>query len=773
MSKSFKKFIAVVSAIAMVVTSLTVYNSKVVEANATATQNGKIYTVTDGTNDGFTWFTCNGLQIFNEVDGHIGFAWGIAVNPNSISVSINETAVTTYNGNANGVFVAYSQFKDLTDGEYQVVVTATTVGTESEEAKNVTGNATLKIESQGETTTVSTITNPSEVDWESLEWLGNGTSDSANNSRFKAYILPNNPKKLEVTNLQIKDSLNAVYMPNSDSPAKTITVNGVDVTSQCKTEGAQTFVPVSALVGANYNTVVITTVNNYALTAFVYNNKVEEVTEPIETTEAELPVETTETETTTVVEEFDPSTITSWTPVTGSTTLSYYVVSGTDIKAIQTPNMQADRLYAAYEVAGPVKAILNGVETGEVSGVGFWITKGQFNEGYNLLVVQDAYGNNKVTMYVKADKEEETTTKAYVDGEVLVNDSKTVEVPAYEGGDYWQKEFKNVPVTYVAGKKYVAEVVVSSTAAKTIKLVFQREITWDFVDAAAGYEATIQAGNKVKITYVFEATQGTDNGNFDIYLGSVAEATTLVFESKKLTTYTEVPEGVVTGVEVLSAPTVTEYNVTVDGGEATKVAENGTYTLPTDATYGYYCNGEMYKAGAEVTVTTDMAFTSVNTLAVAFDAEGKAGIKLNGANTSGIRYQATVTSNNMDAVSSSAIVEGMLITANDIYENNNSELTLASTYTVKNIVNSGWYKGTIGTYCGSIVNIVESNYIRNFIAKAYVTVNYTDGTSTTVYSGVSKVRSIAEVAQKLIAAGALGNYTTEEQAVIQAFAAAK
>lgn len=157
----------------------------------------------------------------------------------------------------------------------------------------------------------------------------------------------------------------------------------------------------------------------------------------------------------------------------------------------------------------------------------------------------------------------EIETTVYNDGAVLVSDANvTKDVPAYESGDLWQNEYNHTDINYIAGKNYVAEVVVSSDVNKTIKLVFQRIGVWDFVDAAGGYEYEIKAGEKVKITYVFNAAQGTDNGNFDIYLGSVADAATLVFESKTLTTYTTVPDGVVTGVEVLEAGSE-EENTTV------------------------------------------------------------------------------------------------------------------------------------------------------------------------------------------------------------------
>ena len=242
MKKSFKKVIAILCAIAMVVTSVTVYNAQTAKASANSTGNGKVYTVTDGTNEGFTGFTCNGMEIFSETDGHIGFAWGEKVDPASIKVSINDAEVTTYNANANGIFVEYSQFKGLADGEYPIVVSATTAG---ENVKQVTGNATLKIQDQGETEPA--VTDPSAVKWDTITWLGNGTTDQANLDSFKAYISPANPKKLEVINIQAKNDVNALYMPNNDSPAEKIEVNGADVTGDCITDGAQTFVPVSIL----------------------------------------------------------------------------------------------------------------------------------------------------------------------------------------------------------------------------------------------------------------------------------------------------------------------------------------------------------------------------------------------------------------------------------------------------------------------------------------------------------------------------------------------
>ena len=200
--------------------------------------------------------------------------------------------------------------------------------------------------------------------------------------------------------------------------------------------------------------------------------------------------------------------------------------------------------------------------------------------------------------------------------------------------------------------------------------------------------------------------------------------------------------------------------VTIDGTAVDIV--DGKVTLGS-AAYGYYCDGKMYKPETTVGATNGMAFTSVDELSVAM-ANG-AGIRYQG--TAGIRFQATVSSDNMEAVNSDAIKEGTLITANDIYEAHDSKLDLTSGYTLINIENSGWYK-TEGTYCGSICNIIESNYIRNFTARAYVTVNYEDGTSITVYSSMGPVRTISGVAAAVKNAGYVG-IADEYHSVIDSF----
>ena len=174
----------------------------------------------------------------------------------------------------------------------------------------------------------------------------------------------------------------------------------------------------------------------------------------------------------------------------------------------------------------------------------------------------------------------------------------------------------------------------------------------------------------------------------------------------------------------------------------------------------------MYKAGSEVEVTEDMAFTSVKELNITM-AQG-AGIRYIG--DSGLRFQATITSDNMDAVASDAITEGTLITTSDIYnEGKNGELTLEYAKTKLNIVNSGWFNNQTGVYCGSVCKIAESNYKREFVARAYVTIKYENADDVTVYSGMGSSRSVQFVAHAIIADGYKG-IAEEYHSVIDNFA---
>lgn len=445
----------------------------------------------------------------------------------------------------------------------------------------------------------------------------------------------------------------------------------------------------------------------------------------------------------------DPSAVV-WKDIANGSGYSYNDNTNVQVVSVQQPEFASEQgIYMT--VPGAIESIsINGVDSEKyaLQGGGAVVYLSGLVKGENTINIK--YAGGEATVIIKNENEtinpEETTTTPYKDGEVLVNESnKTIEVPSYSDGDSWRSEYNNTPVKYVKGKKYVAEVVVSSTAAKTIKMVFQRNSIWDFVDSNSGYEVTIAAGNKVKITYVFEATQSTNDGNFDIHLGSAADATTLVFESKKLTTYNEVPAGVQTGVEVI--PSQTKYTVTEDG-VAKEVTEGSSYTFGKNE-QGYYdaTNGVAYAPEEVITVDRNITVTGIK-LNVAM--ESGAGIKL--TTPTGLRFKTNVTGTT-DILSHSNIIKtGTIITASDILDGGTVDDDFVKSNKLKlNIENenNGWYGNTAGTFCASIVELQEANYARDFVGVGYVTITYNNNKTKTIYAPSGTVRAVATVAQNI------------------------
>lgn len=720
-SKRKQGILAIICTIAMIVTSITVYNPREVKADPSATVDGKQYSATVKDSGEWTGFACQG--IFDSA--RIRFAWGIDVDSNTITASIGETKLTVNGKNAKEMNIPLSEVTSLGVGSYDIVIKATTVASESAEAKEISATATLKIEKVEGTTELQKPSAPT------------GLVANINNLKTDYTIAFANV----ATATSYKFYLDRTYK-------KDITNGGIVTIEELGLEAGKTYkFGVSAVNAAGES--------------------------DITTIDVTVPGQEEETTTGSSTKPFDPSTIedSKWTLALNSETVSYYIADGKADKVPVKPQLEGDNYYIAFSLAAKFKSVtIDGVSKDVEEGAFCRVKASDLTSGYHTLVVTDHYGKESITIYFKVAKEEE-----YKDGEVLVNESnQTKEVPAYKDGDYWQKEYNNAPVKYVKGKKYVAEVVVSSTAAKRIKMVFQRVNIWDFVDANQGYEASIAAGNKVKITYVFEATQSTNNGNFDIYLGSAADATTMVFESKKLTTYNEVPDGVQTGVEVLEAPETTKYTVSIDGTEK-QCKEGDLISVPADG-QGYYdvTKKVAYAPGTVLPVNENMTLKSIK-----LNVTMTPGASIRLAAPTGLRFQTTVTSGNGIAadeiLNSKTVTTGTLITTLDLYTTNGNTLTKDSTYTVLDIANDGWFndgtKTETGKFCGSIIKIQKDNYGRKFIAVGYATINYSNGKSKTVYADVTEnnAKSIKGVAEKIQGSAAYNKYTPAQQGVIDKY----
>lgn len=437
----------------------------------------------------------------------------------------------------------------------------------------------------------------------------------------------------------------------------------------------------------------------------------------------------------------------SWKSIDGTDKYAYNSNTKVNVVNIQGKDGK-DSVYMNVP-AGITSISVNGKTeaVGAIEGSGFWVYFSALTEEENEVVVY--MGTESRTVVIKKLKDD-SDDSSYKDGEVLVNESnQTKEVPACKDNEKeYEPEYKHEGMKYVQGKKYVAEVVVSSTAAKRIGLVFQKngvnDQDWGFVnkDNVVHY-VDIAAGNKVKITYVFESMRSVDNGVFDIYLGCNGDATTLVFESKKLTTYNEVPAGVQTGVEVLEAPT--KYTVTEDG-VAKEVTEGSSYTFGKNA-QGYYdaTNGVAYAPEEVITVDRNITVTCIK-LNVAM--ESGAGIKL--TTPTGLRFKTNVTGTT-DILSQSDIIKtGTIITASDILDGGTVDDNFVNSNKLKlNIENNGWYGNTVGAFCASIVDLQEENYARDFVGVGYVTITYNNNKTKTIYAPSGTVRAVATVAQNI------------------------
>lgn len=149
-SKRKQGILAIICTIAMIVTSITVYNPTEVKADSSATVDGKQYSATVKDGGEWTGFACQG--IFDSARIH--FAWGIDVDSNTITASIGETKLKVDGKSARGMNIPLSDVTSLEVGSYDIVINATTVASKSAEAKKISATATLKIEKVEGTTAV-------------------------------------------------------------------------------------------------------------------------------------------------------------------------------------------------------------------------------------------------------------------------------------------------------------------------------------------------------------------------------------------------------------------------------------------------------------------------------------------------------------------------------------------------------------------------------------------------------------------------------------------
>lgn len=225
-SKRKQGILAIICTIAMIVTSITVYNPREVKADSSATVGGKQYSATVKDGGEWTGFACQG--IFDSARIH--FAWGIDVDSNTITASIGETKLKVDGKSARGMHIPLSEVTSQEAGSYDIVINATTAASDSAEAKEISATVTLKIEVPEETTT----RDPSVEVWKNI--VG-GTGYSYNDNTT-----------VKVVSVQLPGfaSEQGIYM-TVPGAIESISINGVD-SEKYALQGAGAVVYLSGLV---------------------------------------------------------------------------------------------------------------------------------------------------------------------------------------------------------------------------------------------------------------------------------------------------------------------------------------------------------------------------------------------------------------------------------------------------------------------------------------------------------------------------------------------
>lgn len=225
-SKRKQGILAIICTIAMIVTSITVYNPREVKADSSATVGGKQYSATVKDGGEWTGFACQG--IFDSARIH--FAWGIDVDSNTITASIGETKLKVDGKSARGMHIPLSEVTSLEAGSYDIVINATTAASDPAEAKEISATVTLKIEVPEETTT----RDPSVEVWKNI--VG-GTGYSYNDNTTVKVVGVQQPGFA---------SEQGIYM-TVPGVIESISINGVD-SEKYALQGAGAVVYLSGLV---------------------------------------------------------------------------------------------------------------------------------------------------------------------------------------------------------------------------------------------------------------------------------------------------------------------------------------------------------------------------------------------------------------------------------------------------------------------------------------------------------------------------------------------
>lgn len=228
--------------------------------------------------------------------------------------------------------------------------------------------------------------------------------------------------------------------------------------------------------------------------------------------------ETTGSEETT--ETLDPSTIKDWTEVKDSkNTMLYYIANKASDKVSVKPEMHGDNLYAAFTLAAKFKSVeLNGETIIPREGADIEIPKTSFSKEYNKLVVTNHYGSETVTIYFKVvSATEKTKYKVTVDG----TPTEVEEGSTYTFGDNAQGYYdKTNSVAYASGEKITVNSDITVTSIK-LNVAMQKGASVRLATPTGlRFQTVITSGNDIAESDILNkdfVTTGTLITTFDLF----------------------------------------------------------------------------------------------------------------------------------------------------------------------------------------------------------------------------------------------------------------
>ena len=366
-SKKKQGVIAIICAIAMIVTSLTIYNPRETKADNTDYSTLEFTKVTEPMDSTYAYcITENTLTDFGRLKFYGTYFMQVIGSGNS---KMKEATVTI-------------------DGKVQ---TDTTIAFDRADAitgfnvSNLSNNAYHELKIEGDGGNITIILKKGSVNGETEE-----------STELKAPAAPDGL----VANINDVKTNYTIAFANVATATSYKFYLGEKFVKEITNGGVVTIAELQLVEGQTY-TFGVSAVNAAGESAI----STVEVTVPSKSEETTEPTEPTEP--------FDPSTITDWTPVGSSTIMSYYIANDADGKVNVKPEMHGDNVYAAFGLAAKFKSVsLNGEAVTPRDGADIEIAKTSFKEGYNKLEVTDFYGKETVTIYFKVAKAEETTTSS-------------------------------------------------------------------------------------------------------------------------------------------------------------------------------------------------------------------------------------------------------------------------------------------------------------------------------------------------------------------------